>query len=124
VLKAPIDRLSLLAIGVCALMACRAVPEKPERFSHSMYGCMSAVVRAKVPPHTPDKHAHCLAAGFIARYCSVNEAYLASALKEGRDLFGRGNADAADWHASRSGIGCARRATNDAQIESCCRSFR
>jgi hypothetical protein len=77
-------------------------------------------VRASLPAGLPDKHAHCLAAGLIARHCSVSEAYLAGAGKELRDMTGRGDAEWADWRADRIGIGCAREAADDAAVEACC----
>ena len=70
---------------------------------------MEAVIKEKLPADLPDKRAHCLAGGFIARYCSITEAYLAGAGKEMRDLFSRGDsAEWKDWQADRVGIKCAR----------------
>jgi hypothetical protein len=81
---------------------------------------MQAVVREKVSEALPEKRAHCLAAGLIARYCSITEAYLAGSGKELGDLMGRGDAEWEDWRADRAGIACARSATNDVQVEECC----
>jgi hypothetical protein len=81
---------------------------------------MQAVVREKLPADLPDKRAHCLASGLIARYCSVAEAYLAGAAAELRDLLGSGNAEWADWQADRGGIACARDAADDDSIARCC----
>jgi len=67
-----------------------------------------------------DTQAHCLAAGLIARYCSVSEAWLASIAKEVGDLFGPGRAEWRDLAADRRGIGCARQAKDDAGLEVCC----
>jgi hypothetical protein len=67
-----------------------------------------------------DKRAHCIGAGLIARRCSVAEAMAASYAKEMRDLFGRGNAEAADLHASRAGIACARADPAAASLAQCC----
>lgn len=75
-----------------------------------------------MPVDLPDKRAHCLAAGLIARHCSVGEAYFAGAGKELRDLFGHGDADWADWRADRIGIRCARRVGDDEQLRQCCDS--
>ena len=86
------------------LSACTAVAP---RAASSSYGCMAAVVRDHVPPTLPDKRAHCLASGLIARHCSVGEAYMAGAGKEIRDLFGHGDAEWSDWQADRRGIACA-----------------
>jgi len=82
---------------------------------------MRAVVAEKLPAHLTDKHAHCLAAGFIARYCSRPEAYVASVGKEVSDLFnGSHDFEWADLKADRLGIGCERSAGSDAALERCC----
>jgi hypothetical protein len=59
----------------------------------------------------PDYEAHCIAAGLIARRCSVGEAWLASYGKEVRDLLGRGDAEWRDIESDRRGVQCARSAT-------------
>jgi len=62
-----------------------------------------------------------MAAGLIARYCSVSEAYLLSEAKETKDLFTtRGDAEWADLRADRAGIRCARTASSDADVTQCC----
>jgi hypothetical protein len=81
---------------------------------------MQAVVREKVPENLPERRAHCLAAGLIARYCSITEAYMAGSGKEIRDLLGPGDAQWEDWRADRAGIACARTARDDAGLEECC----
>jgi hypothetical protein len=81
---------------------------------------MSEVVKQQLPPNLPDKRAHCVAAGMIARYCSLPEAYLASIGKELRDLVTGGDAEWGDWRADRVGIACARRAADDAALLTCC----
>lgn len=81
---------------------------------------MTAVLEQKLPPNLPDKRAHCLAAGLIARYCSPPEAYMAGIGKEVRDLFGHGDVEWADWRADRVGIGCARHAAGDEALAECC----
>lgn len=81
---------------------------------------MQAVVQDKLPSGLPDPRAHCLASGLIARYCSGSEAYLAGAGKELRDLLGDGDAEWADWRADRAGIDCARSASNDDALATCC----
>jgi hypothetical protein len=82
---------------------------------------MQAVVAHKLPPRIPDKQAHCYAAGMIARYCSVTEAYLASVGKEVGDLFnGSGDFEWGDLSADRLGIGCERHASSDEALERCC----
>jgi hypothetical protein len=110
----------LIMVLLAALTACTSVPNKPDRLSRSSVGCMQAVVREKVPDDLPEKRAHCLAAGLIARYCSVTEAYMAGSGKEIGDLIGGGDAEWEDWRADRAGIDCARSATNDMQVEECC----
>lgn len=81
---------------------------------------MQAVVQDKLPSGLPDPRAHCLASGLIARYCSGGEAYLAGAGKELRDLLGAGDAEWADWRADRAGIDCARSASDDDALATCC----
>ena len=81
---------------------------------------MRDVLAEKLPAELPDGHAHCLASGLIARYCSFSEAYLAGAGKELRDLLGPGDAEWRDWRADRIGIACAKSAENDAALASCC----
>lgn len=83
---------------------------------------MQAVLRQQLPEPAklPDYQAHCLAAGFIARYCSVTEAYLASVGKELKDLVGHGDPQWRDIQSDRRGIGCARTATTDAELRQCC----
>ena len=105
---------------LAALASCASIPNRPPRLERSSYECMQAVVRDKLPADLPDKRAHCLAAGLIARYCSVSEAYLAGSGKELRDLVGVGDAQWSDWRADRAGIGCARKSQNDSDIALCC----
>ena len=83
---------------------------------------MKAVVAEKLPENLPDARAHCLAAGLIARYCSVSEAYFAGMGKELRDLLGAGDAEWRDWRADRAGIACAKLAADDGALASCCSS--
>ena len=103
-----------------ALVGCGSVPSRPARPSKSSYGCMSTVLANKVAADLPDSHAHCLAAGLIARYCSLSEAYLAGAGKELRDLLGPGDAEWRDWQADRVGIACAKSSADDLNLASCC----
>jgi hypothetical protein len=81
---------------------------------------MRAVVEQKLPAAVPEKRAHCLASGLIARYCSVSEAHLAGAGKELRDLLGEGDAESSDLRANRAGIDCARRSQDDQELVRCC----
>jgi hypothetical protein len=113
-------RTTIVALPLLALAACATVPNRPPRPAKSSYGCMEAVVKEKVPSNLPDKRQHCLAGGFIARYCSGSEAYLAGAGKELRDLFGGGDAEWGDWRADRAGIACARSANDDDELTKCC----
>jgi hypothetical protein len=92
-----------------------------QRAAVSTLGCAHAVVDSKVPAARSDKIMHCMAAGMIARYCSVSESYLASVGKEVKDLFTPGgDAEWADLRADRKGIGCARSASGDAELATCC----
>jgi hypothetical protein len=113
-------KLPLLALIAWAVSDCATVPDAPPRLAGSSYGCMTAVVQDKVPARVPDKRAHCLAAGLIARYCSRSEAYLAGAGKEFRDLFTGGDAEWADWRADRAGIRCATQSSDDRALAACC----
>jgi hypothetical protein len=116
-------RVVAAALGLLLLSsvaACATIPQRPARLEHSSYGCMAAVLEQKLPANLPDKRAHCLASGLIARYCSPAEAYLAGMGKEIRDLLGRGDAEWADWQADRVGIRCARRAEDDNALAACC----
>ena len=114
------DRNLLTVILIALLTACASVPNKPTRLSRSSVGCMQAVVREKVSKDLPEKRAHCLAAGLIARYCSITEAYMAGSGKELADVVGGGDAQWEDWRADRAGIACARVAKDDAEVEECC----
>lgn len=113
-------RVPTVALALVALAACATVPNPPPRLAKSSYGCMEAVVKEKVPSNLPDKRQHCLAGGFIARYCSGSEAYVAGASKELKDLFGGGDAEWGDWRADRVGIACARSASGDDELAKCC----
>jgi hypothetical protein len=99
---------------------CISVPHRPARLERSSYGCMTAVLREKLPANLPDKRAHCLASGLIARYCSPPEAYLAGIGKEAKDLVGAGDFERADWRADRKGVECARHADGDEALTACC----
>lgn len=81
---------------------------------------MRAVVEQKLPTALPEKRAHCLASGLIARYCSVSEAHLAGTGKELRDLLGAGDAESGDLRANRAGIDCARQSQDDHALTRCC----
>jgi hypothetical protein len=115
-----VPRALLLCLAL-TIAACGTVPQKPARLSQSSYGCMTAVLREKLPENLPDDTAHCVASGLIARYCSIAEAYLAGVGKELRDLVGPGDAQWQDWRADRAGIACARGAEGDDEVIQCCR---
>jgi hypothetical protein len=102
------------------LVGCASIANQPARLARSSYGCMRTVVQTKLPADLPSPRAHCLAAGLIARYCSISEAYLAGLGKEVRDVLGRGDAQWSDWRADRVGIDCARRAGDDFGVARCC----
>ena len=76
----------------------------------------------RLPKNIPDSHAHCLASGLIARYCSPTEAYMAGIGKEVRDLLGAGDAEWSDWRADRAGVACARHSEGDDEVAQCCTS--
>jgi hypothetical protein len=107
-------------VAMANLSACASIANRPPRPAHSSYGCMEAVLQEKLPQNLPDKRAHCLAGGLIARYCSITEAYLAGAGKEVRDLLSQGDAEWRDWQADRTGIACARETQDDAGVATCC----
>lgn len=109
----------LWVVWALALGGCTA--PGVQRLAPGSLDCMRAVVAHKLPRSIPDKHAHCLAAGFIARYCSRPEARIASVGKEIGDLFnGSGDFEIADLKADWIGIGCEARAGTDQDLESCC----
>jgi hypothetical protein len=110
----------LLIVTICAVSDCQSIPNPPPRLSASSYSCMAAVVKDKLPAKVPDKRAHCLAAGLIARYCGRGEAYIAGMGKEIRDLFTGGDAEWADWRADRIGIRCALQSADDDALAACC----
>jgi len=83
-------------------------------------GCAQAVIDRNLPSGLPDKEAHCIAGGLIARFCSPTEARLAGVGKELRDLFGHGDPDLEDLRATLAGVRCAGSA-DPAAIVACCR---
>jgi hypothetical protein len=83
---------------------------------------MHGAIDTRLPKAAPDKELHCLAAGFIARYCSPTEARIAGAGKEFRDLFTpHESAEWADWLADLKGIRCAKSASTDSDLAACCK---
>ncbi len=112
---------TLLAVLVVSLLCgCAPLSRYEVRPARSSLGCMRSVLRMHEPTPAHDAQAHCLAAGLIARYCSISEAWLAGIGKEIRDLFGPGQAEWRDLVADRRGIDCARRVTDDAGLQVCC----
>jgi len=109
---------ALIACVLCA-SGCSTLSGQ-QRPAPSSLGCMQSVVRDRVPAGLSDKHTHCLAAGFIARQCSVSEAYLAGVGKELRDLLGRGDAEWSDLRADSDGVRCARASKDDESFAQCC----
>lgn len=110
----------VLTLTLLATAACAPLPYREARPGKSSLGCMQAALRDRLPEKIPDSQAHCLAAGLIARYCSVTEATLASVGKELKDLFGRGDAEWRDLQSDRRGIHCARDSRDDAALSECC----
>jgi hypothetical protein len=111
----------LLAVGLC-LAGCTPLAVDAGRAGKSSLGCMRASLANHDLASRPDYEAHCIAAGVIARRCSVAEAWLASYGKEIRDLLGRGDAEWRDVQSDQRGIECARTATGDAALLQCCAS--
>jgi hypothetical protein len=109
-----------MACLAVVMAGCATLPDAPPRLASTPLGCMRATVAAKVPAQFGDKHRHCLAAGMIARYCSLSEARLASWGKEVEDAIGPGDADRRDLDADYVGIGCARESPDDAALARCC----
>lgn len=113
---------AVVALVLTACGACAPLPRYEPRAARSSLGCMRNALEAQRPLPEQDSQAHCLAAGLIARHCSITEAWLASVAKEVADLFGPGNAEWRDLDADGRGIRCARSATDDASLRACCRS--
>jgi len=107
-------------LTILATAACAPLPHREVRPARSSLGCMQAALHDRLPEQLPDSQAHCLAAGLIARYCSVTEATLASVGKELKDLFGHGDAEWRDLQSDRRGIRCARNSRDDAGLRDCC----
>lgn len=84
---------------------------------------MQAALHDRLPAGLPDSQAHCVAAGLIARYCSLTEASLASIGKELKDLFGPGDAEWRDLGSDREGMRCARQSATDGALLECCRQL-
>jgi hypothetical protein len=113
---APLTMLILASLGAagCAPLAHSTRPAK------SSLSCMRAAIADQQLDSLPDYQAHCIAAGLIARHCSVSEAMMASVGKEIEDLFGAGDAEWRDLGSDRRGVHCARQAASDPELRSCC----
>jgi hypothetical protein len=113
----------------CAVVAslaagCAPLATREERPAKSSLECMQRAIAGHDLEALPDSEAHCIAAGLIARHCSVSEALMASVGKEIRDLFGAGDAEWRDLGSDRRGVACARHAETDADLQACCRNDR
>ena len=102
------------------LAACAPLSRHEPRLAPTSLACMRAVVKQYVPAQADDILKHCLAAGFIARRCSVSEAKLASWGKELADAFDGGDPSTADLRADRAGIECAQHSKDAAELDQCC----
>jgi hypothetical protein len=102
---------------VALATACASAPDRP---AVSSVGCARATLDRHLPEDLRDKHAHCVAGGLIARFCTPAEARLAGLAKEIRDAFGPGDADWSDWRATRAGVRCAATGADVASIVACC----
>ncbi|HPF26471.1 MAG: hypothetical protein R3F58_15490 [Steroidobacteraceae bacterium] len=90
----------LLALTLSILSGCASL--SPTRCARS---AMQSVDFAGMP----DKQAHCIASGLIARRCGARYARLAGVGKEWLDLFGGGDASRDDLRADADGRACAAR---------------
>jgi hypothetical protein len=118
-------RAAMLARALASLAAgCAPLATTEERPAKSSLGCMESAVAGHDLESLPDSAAHCIAAGLIARHCSVSEAMMAGVGKEIRDLFGAGDAEWRDLGWDRRGVACARHSGSDAELQACCRDDR
>jgi hypothetical protein len=108
------------AVAAISLQACAPLAVNEPRASESSLGCMKASIAGHDLSGRDDREAHCIAAGLIARRCSLTEAWLASYGKELQDLLGRGDAEWRDLRSDFAGIRCARSATDPASLSECC----
>ena len=112
--------LSVLLVATLGAAGCAPLPTREPRPAKSSIGCMKAALDGRELRGLPDDQAHCLAAGLIARSCSVTESMLASIGKEISDAFGPGDAEWRDLQADRRGIACARRGASEEELRECC----
>ena len=118
----PIRHCGALVLTLLPLFSACASAPGVRRPQGSSLACMRAMVREHVPANLYDKQQHCLAAGFIARYCSRSEAWVASVGKEFTDAFDGGDPSWQDLKADRVGLRCERGAASDPALVSCCRT--
>jgi hypothetical protein len=117
ILIAPLATLLVASLGAAG---CAPLATSEQRPARSSLSCMRAAIADQDLADLPDAQAHCIAAGLIARRCSVSESMLASLGKEIEDLLGAGDAEWRDLGADRRGMNCARRATSDTDLRTCC----
>jgi hypothetical protein len=110
---------ALVALTVAAA-GCTPLATTEGRASKSTVGCIRAAIAGRDLGRLPDSEAHCVAAGLIARRCSVTESTLASVGKEIQDAIGSGDAEWRDLSADRRGVQCARTARGDEELAACC----
>src|SRR5262249_46344638 len=91
-------RLFICLLAALVAAGCTPSRARPPRPAVSSLSCMHGAIDTRLPKQAPDKELHCLAAGFIARYCSPTEARIAGAGKEFRDFFTpHESAEWGDW---------------------------
>jgi hypothetical protein len=112
----------LAAVFLIATAACAPLTRYEPRLARSSVGCMQAARARSLLPGQPDYVEHCMAAGTIARYCSVTEAAMASVGKEVIDVFTAGDAEWRDLMSDKRGVSCARHSQNDVEMSACCNS--
>jgi hypothetical protein len=81
---------------------------------------MRAAIVGRDLERLPDAEAHCLAAGLIARRCSLTESMLASVGKEIQDVIGAGDAEWRDLSSDRRGVHCAQNSRGEEELVACC----
>jgi hypothetical protein len=105
---------SLVAVPALLLAACAASPRAPESW------CMQRAVDALSLEGVSDPRRHCLASAAIAIRCGAGSAFAAGYAKEIADIFGPGDASAADLSANAAGRECAQRSADQQALAACC----
>jgi hypothetical protein len=116
------SNLAILVATSLLLSACTPLLGT-QRAAVSTSSCVHAAIK-NLPPHLPDKQAHCRASALIASHCSIPEAYLAGVTKEWLDLFSLGDAEWGDLRADWAGIHCARTGHTDEEAAQCCAPWK